>query len=93
MKRVNAKGLVSRTSAWILSAALAFSSCPVSVHAEESLEENGQVAEEAEGKESEQKEEESSEVEVTKENGSEEESGSEEVNTEEVSSEETFGVV
>ncbi|MBQ6786218.1 MAG: alpha-amylase [Lachnospiraceae bacterium] len=46
MKRVNTKGLVSRTSAWILSAALAFSSCPVSVHAEESLEENGQVAEE-----------------------------------------------
>lgn len=46
MKRVNVKGLVSRTSAWILSAALAFSACPVSVQAEESLEEKSQVAEE-----------------------------------------------
>ena len=46
MKRVNVKGAVSKTSAWILSAALAFSSCPVSVQAEESIDENNQVAEE-----------------------------------------------
>ena len=46
MKRVNVKGVVSRTSAWILSAALAFSSCPISVQAEENIDENKQATEE-----------------------------------------------
>lgn len=48
MKRVNVKGVVSKTSAWILSAALAFSSCPISVQAEENIDENIQVAEQQE---------------------------------------------
>lgn len=38
MKRVNAKGLAGRTTAWILSAALTFSACPLSVQAEENAE-------------------------------------------------------
>ena len=38
MKRVSSKGFVSKTTAWILSAALAFSSCPMSVQAEENVE-------------------------------------------------------
>lgn len=48
MKRVNVKGVVSKTSAWILSASLAFSSCPISVQAEENIDENIQVTEQQE---------------------------------------------
>lgn len=38
MKRVNPKGLASKTTAWILSAALTLSACPLSVQAEENVE-------------------------------------------------------
>lgn len=38
MKRVSSKGLASKTTAWILSAALAFSACPMSAQAEENVE-------------------------------------------------------
>lgn len=87
MKRVNAKGLVSRTSAWILSAALAFSSCPISAQAEEVTEENAQVTEEQQTDvvEAEQK----SEAEPSEEKAETEEKESsvaEEVNAEEVAS-------
>lgn len=38
MKRVSSKGLASKTTAWILSAALVFSACPMSAQAEENAE-------------------------------------------------------
>lgn len=35
MKRVNAKGVATKTTAWILSAAMTFSACPMTIQAEE----------------------------------------------------------
>lgn len=35
MKRVNAKGVAAKTTAWILSAAMTFSACPMTIRAEE----------------------------------------------------------
>lgn len=101
MKRVNVKGLVGRTSAWILSAALAFSSCPVSVQAEESLEGDSHAAEEqqmenVEEQEAEASKDEEAEVkeseqkeEESSENEAEEKSSEEETTTQEAVTEET----
>ncbi len=91
MKRVNQKGLASRTTAWILSAALAFSACPISAQAEENMEENTQVTEEqqSEAKEetkgSDEQKSDTEEAEETQEAKSEEK----EVVEEETSEEET----
>lgn len=95
MKRVNQKGLAGRTTAWILSAALVFSACPVSVQAEESTEDYTQVTEEQQSEEKEEskgfevEDSEKAEAEEGKENESKENELEEETSEAETKAEES----